>query len=63
MNTGKVAFNNYISALEGVGGQGPLTDSTDAFTGCGGVQGQKGDVILEYVFTRYSCMKIVHILS
>ena len=29
----------------------------------GGVQGQKADVIVEYVFTRYSCMKIVHMLS
>ena len=51
-----------LSALEGVGGQGTLTDSTDAFKG-EGVQGQKADVILEYVFTRYSCMKIVHIQS
>ena len=29
----KGAFKNYISALGGEGGQGTLTDSTDAFMG------------------------------
>ena len=39
-----------------------LDDSSDSFRGGWSVQGQNCDVILEYVFMKHSCMKIVPIL-